>query len=313
MDTEYRMYHVAKLHYIDGLKQNEIAKMLNLSTMLVSRLLKKAEQEQIVTIHVRALGNQDLEAARLLRKRYPYLKEAIVVKVDEAVDTRKQIGQAAAQYLGDLVHDDMIIGLSWGKTLQEMAQSLSPTACQGVQVLQLSGGFLMGSDYLMMPSNLVKLASERLHSDAVFLNAPMFVASEEMCSMLVQEPAIHHALALSRESKINVMGVSCLNVSSTMSKVAIINQEDIDELRSLGAIGDVMGEFIDKNGEFVEWSKRRRCIGATVSNLSPDAYNICVAGELEKALIVDLSVRKRYVNTLVVSSALAREILKISK
>ena len=55
-----------------------------------------------------------------------------------------------------------------------------------------------------------------------------------------------------------------------MSKVEIINRQDLADLRALGAIGDVMGEFIDKNGEFVEWSKRRRYIGATISDLNPD-------------------------------------------
>lgn len=106
----------------------------------------------------------------------------------------------------------------------------------------------------MMPSNLVKLASERLHSAAIFLNAPMFVPSDEICQMLVREPSIKYALELSRRSHINVMGVSCLSDASTMSKVEIINPQDLEELRALGAIGDVMGEFIDKNGEFVEWS-----------------------------------------------------------
>lgn len=285
--------------------------MLNISTMLVSRMLKRAEQEQVVTIHVRAPGNQDPEMARQLRGRYPYLKEAVVVRIDSAIDIRAQIGQAVAQYLGDLIHDGCIIGMSWGKTLQELAQALTPTLCEGVQVLQLSGGFLLESDYLMMPSNLVKLASERLHSDAVFLNAPMFVASEEMCQMLVWEPSIKYALELSKRSHINVMGLSRLSAASTMSKVEIINQQDLEELRALGAVGDVMGEFIDKSGEFVEWSKRRRYIGATVSDLNPDAYNICVAGEVEKAPIIDLAIQKHYVNTLVISSQLAREIMNL--
>lgn len=59
--------------------------------------------------------------------------------------------------------------------------------------------------------------------------------------------------------------------------------------------------------------KRWRYIGPTVSDLNPDAYNICAAGEAEKAPIIDLAIRKHYVNTLVVSSQLAREIMNLPK
>lgn len=64
MTEEFRIYHVAKLYYIDHMKQNDIAEMLSISPMLVSRILKRAEQEGIVTFQVRSPNQLDCSWAR---------------------------------------------------------------------------------------------------------------------------------------------------------------------------------------------------------------------------------------------------------
>lgn len=311
MSDDFRTYHIAKLYYVDGYKQNEIAAMLHISTMLVSRILKKAEAEKIVTIQVHAPNNYDVEAAGALKRKYSALREAVVVRIEESGDMHQQIGQAAAQYVNNILHDACVLGISWGKTIYSFVNALSPAPCDDMRVLQLSGGFLFDSNYLMMPSNLVQVASDRLRCGAVFLNAPMFVASEEMRDMLAKEPPIRHALELSGQSDINVMGASRLGEESTMSKVAIVDAADREELRSLGAIGDVMGEFIDARGDIIEWSKSGRTVGVSIAGLRPDAYNICMGGEENKAQVMDLAIRRKYANTLVISQDLARKMLTL--
>lgn len=310
MATDYRTYHVAKLYYIDGYKQNEIAEMLHISTMLVSRLLKKAEEEKIVVIQVHAPNNNDAKMAGELRKKYPHLREATVVKMDPGVDRRQQLGQAAAQYVESIIHDDCTIGISWGKTLFSLVNSLHPTTSKNIRVLQLSGGFLFRSNHLMMPSNLLQLASERLRCEAIYLNTPIYVASKEVSHSLREDPYIRYALEESQNSEINLMGVSRLGEQSTMSLVSIIDETDLGELRFLGAIGDIMGEFVDSDGNVVTWSKSDCYMGAKIEKLHPQAYNICIAGEEEKAILVDLAIKKKYVNTLIVSQEVAQKMLK---
>jgi DNA-binding transcriptional regulator LsrR (DeoR family) len=46
------MAKVARLYYERGLKQTEIAKQLDISQATISRLLKRAEDEQIVRINI---------------------------------------------------------------------------------------------------------------------------------------------------------------------------------------------------------------------------------------------------------------------
>ena len=95
MSDDYRTYHIAKLYYVDGYKQSEIADMMHISTMMVSRVLKKAEAEGVVTIQVHAPNNMDVETAGALTKKNALLREAVVVRMEEG-DAHHKIGMAAA-------------------------------------------------------------------------------------------------------------------------------------------------------------------------------------------------------------------------
>ena len=161
-----------------------------------------------------------------------------------------------------------------------------------------------------MVTNLLQLASERLRCEAIYLNTPIYVASKEVSHSLREDPYIRYALEESQNSEINLMGVSRLGEQSTMSLVSIIDETDLGELRFLGAIGDIMGEFVDSDGNVVTWSKSDCYMGAKIEKLHPQAYNICIAGEEEKAILVDLAIKKKYVNTLIVSQEVAQKMLK---
>ena len=53
MQNDNLLYMIARLYYIDKVKQNEIAKRFNLTSMSVSRYLKEAETAGIVTFNVK--------------------------------------------------------------------------------------------------------------------------------------------------------------------------------------------------------------------------------------------------------------------
>lgn len=312
MTEYYRLYHIAKLYYVDGYKQSEIAKMMALSTMAVSRMLKRAEEEGIVTITVQAPAHINLELGSRLRQKYSTLREAIVVYDDPNRDTREAVGEAAAQYVMDLLVPDCIMGISWGKAIYEFSRMLKPQNMSGIKVIQLTGGFLYSSDYLMMPSNLVKLASERLRANSLFLNAPMFVASEEVGRQLMADSMNQYVMSMVKKSLVNVVGLSALLPSATISKVGIITEEDRQELLEKGAIGDVAGFFVDKAGTPVEWSRRGLCMGASLQDIAAAPHVVCLAVEPQKAEITHISLRRGYINTLVISESLANAMLSLS-
>ena len=134
---------VAQMYHIEGRRQAEIAETLRMSQATVSRMLKRAEQEDIVrTTVIPPPGTfADLELA--LRDRYA-LNEAIVVDCSEDRDgaIMARIGEAAAHFLEVTLQADEVIGVSsWSQTILRMADNIHPMkATKAKFVVQLLGG-----------------------------------------------------------------------------------------------------------------------------------------------------------------------------
>lgn len=310
MSEQYRMYHIAKLYHIDGLKQAEIAERLAISSMSVSRMLKRAEEEGIVTVQVRPPMRMNLELGSKLRRRFPGLQEAVVVCEEDPAKERQRIGEAAAQYVGDILRPDATIGLSWGRAIREFTDRLQQINLPGIKVVQLSGGFLFESDFLTAPSNLVKLASDRLGCGALFLSTPMYVKTPEVKAELMADRMNRYVMEQARHSFINVVGLSELAQDTTISKVGIVSARDHRELLAAGAIGDVVGFFVDESGDEVAWSKRDLYVGIGLNEIAAAPHVVCLASGRNKARVAAVAIRRGYINTLVTSDALASALLE---
>ncbi len=307
--TDFRTYYIAKLYYIDRMKQNDIAEMLNISNMLVSRALKKAEAEKIVVFQVRSPNQLDWDMGYRVKNKYPALKEALVVHLDAGENARHRIATVAAEYIGGLITDGCNIGISWGQTICEFAKVLQGGSYPGVNVLQMSGGFLYETNAMMMPSNLIQLISNRLQCKALFLNAPLFVPSEELSAMLRKDPLYQHVQEMAGHMHIALYGLSALGQGATMTQVGALQPEDIEELRNLGAIGDIMGYFLDKDGNMVNWSKKDCYMGVPVEVAARAINAICVAGEADKAPVLRRVLEKQLCNTVIITDDLAEQLL----
>ncbi len=94
-----QLARVARLYYEDGLTQAQIADQLDLSQASVSRLLKRALEQQVVRITVTSPSGYYPELERGLREEYG-LKEVIVVDHNTDEDRLlRNLGSAAAYYL----------------------------------------------------------------------------------------------------------------------------------------------------------------------------------------------------------------------
>ena len=112
--NELRMIaRVAQMYHVEGQRQADIAKHLRISQASVSRMLKKAQEEEIVRTTVVAPSGTYAELETGLRDRFG-LSEAIVVECSEdrpgAIMSR--IGEAAAHFLEATLQTDEIIGVS---------------------------------------------------------------------------------------------------------------------------------------------------------------------------------------------------------
>lgn len=308
---DMRVYIIAKKYYVEHMKQSEIAKDLQTSTMYISRMLKRAEKEGVVIIQVQSPDNIDLKLSSQVKKKFSQLRDVLVVQNGNVDGERVIIGKIAAEYVKSLMYSGCVLGVSWGRTLFEFSRAIEPSdEFNDVKVLQMSGGFLCENQAGMMPSNLVGVVSERMHGTPYFLNAPLIVANKEVRDTLLLNVSIKHLQESAGKMDIALYGLSMLSSNSTMTSVGIINGKDIEELKKAGAIGDVLGYFLDRDGRIVNWSKKECYMGVPLEVAATAKYAIIVATGPEKAPILKVAIEKKYCNTLIISSDLAIKLLE---
>ncbi|MEZ4767808.1 MAG: sugar-binding domain-containing protein [Caldilineales bacterium] len=182
------MTKVARLYYVEKLRQTEIAGQLDISQATISRLLKRALDEGIVRINLSSpIGiHADLEGQ--LESVYG-LKEALVV---ESLPNDKQImrdlGSAAAYYLNTTLKSNEVIGISsWSGTLLAAVNAMMPfTKPIGAEVIQILGGVgdpTAESSAVFIVSRLASL----VQGQSILLPVPAVVAASETRQLYLQD------------------------------------------------------------------------------------------------------------------------------
>lgn len=307
-NSEYYLAEIAKLYYIDKMKQNEIAKRFGLTPMMVSRKLKEAEEKGLITFSVKMPWDMNMELSEKVTAKYG-LDESVVLSVKEQSDISMLLGRYLAEYVMNILHDDMVIGMSWGKTIARFVEFLSFVNVKNCDIFQLSGTFL-GDRYYLTPIGIIQEATKKINAKISIINEPMYVSSPQIKESLQNNPLRKAIDELAERSDINIFGVSDMGREATTITENYITEQDYQELLRVGAIGDVAGIFIDKNGDRVDWSKKDCYTGVPLEIIKKGKIVVCVAGETEKKEVIRLAAKKKYFNTLITTEEVAKYLVE---
>jgi len=307
-ENSFYLSQIAKLYYIDKVKQNEIARRFQITPMMVSRSLNEAEQKGLVVFHVKMPWGINTELGKAVMDKYN-LRECIVLDVKEKNEIPVTLGGYLAEYFMSILKPNSIVGLSWGYTISKFVEALAYSNVENCQLIQLTGAFL-DKNYFVTPTHIVQEVSKKLNARIYSLNAPLYAATAEMQEQFSNDPTNKIIHQMAEESDINIFGVSELSEEATTFQTGIVNKNDFDELKNLGAIGDCAGTFIDKDGDIIKWSKSNLYTGIYLNRIQKAKNVICVAGEPEKAEVIKAVVQKKYINILMTTKQVALDLLK---
>lgn len=307
-NNEYYLAEIAKLYYTDKMKQNEIAKRFGITPMMVSRKLKEAEEKGLVTFSVKMPWDMNMSLSEKVTKMYG-LDESVVLSVKQQTDIPMLLGRYLAEYVMNILQDNMIMGLSWGKTIARFVEFLSFVNVKNCNIFQLSGTFL-GENYYLTPTGIIQEATKKINAKISIINEPMYVSSPQIKKELQNNPLRIAIDKLAEGSDINVFGVSKISREATTINENYITEEDYQELLQVGAIGDVAGIFVDKDGNCVDWSKKDCYTGVPLDKINKGKIVVCVAGEAEKKEVIRVAAKKKYFNTLITTEQVAEYLVQ---
>lgn len=302
------MTKVAHLYYERGLGQQEIASRLHLSQSNVSRLLKRALQEQIVRITVSASQNVYTDLEDALETMYG-LPEAIVVESSEDEnDLLSALGSAAAYWLETTLEPGEIIGISsWSSALLAMVNAMHPFQhASGIRVVQILGG--VGNPSAEVHAmQLTRRFSSLVQGEGIFLTAPGVASSPEARAAFLQDPFVSSTVALFEQISLALVGIGSVEPSALLASSGnVFSLAELQMLREQGAVGDICLHFFNEQGVPLETPLNERVIGISVEQLRRVKRAVGVAGGTRKQAAIRGALIGHWINVLVTDCQTAR-------
>jgi deoxyribonucleoside regulator len=307
------MVRVALLYYRLHLTQEQIGERLGISRFKVGRLLDRAVRESIVQIDIVHPATRLIDLEDALAERFG-IHAAVVVDVplastDQAAQelARESAAGAAVRYLADL-RPTGSIGVSWGRTMLEVARQLEPGWTSATEIVQLNGATSRSSE----PTRANEIA-ERFGTTAGasirLLAAPAIVGSAELRQALEEDPAVGQTLDAARATATAIFGLGVLTSESVLVASGCLVEGDLAALQAAGAVGDVIGRFLLPDGMIASDELDDRTVGLPLAELGGKPVSIGLAAGAGRGPIALAALRAGCVSVLVADAETAEWVL----
>lgn len=293
---------VAQMYHGEGMRQAEVAEHLNMSQATVSRMLRRAEQEDIVrTTVIPPPGTfADLEAA--VRKRFD-VGEVIVVDCTEDRDgpIKARIGEGAAHFLEVTLKPGEIIGVSsWSETILRMVDNIHPLkGTKAKYVVQTLGG--MGNPSVQAHATQLTTRLARLTgAEPRLLPVQGVATSREAKLVMLGDPFVRDTMDLFRSISLAIIGIGAVEPSELLAGSGnVFSRRELAALTEAGAVGDMSLRFFDLDGRAVKAPLDERVIGLPFEDLLSIPRVIALAGGASKTQAIMGALRTGAIDVLV--------------
>lgn len=308
------MTKVAYLYHKQQLKQSEIASRLDLSQASVSRILKRAEEEEIVRITVNIPTGIYSGLEDELCSKYG-LKSAIIVHCEDESDEAifHHLGSAAAYYVETTLGKNEIVGLSsWSSTLLGMVNSMHrlPKA-SNAKVVQMLGG--MGNPSAKIyAARITEQFADLVQGEAIYLPAPGLARSQEVRDELMTDPFVREAFDLFDQITLAIVGIGSVEPSKLLASSGnVFSADELTALQDAGAVGDICLRFFDVNGNEINLPLNKRVVSIQLNQLASAKRIVGVAGGQRKMNALRGALAGKRINVLITDHMSATELMKI--
>jgi len=304
-----QIHTVLVLHFLDGMKQSDIAQAMNLSPSKVNRLIAQGRKLGMVKIEIESPFQRLVEFEKRLTEAAG-LAGAVVTPtvVGSPETTLQQVGRAAANQLLETLRDGDVIAITGGKAVSAVVENLQPERAFDVTVVPLTGG-VQGKHYTDV-NHLATRFSEKLGGRTMLLHAPLFAESRQQRDMLMEMASTREVFDLARKAAIAVVGVgSVLTPSSSYYDLHPMPNPDRELVARSGAAGEFLAHLIRDDGTVADYPLNLRLVALAPHELSNCRRTIGVASGPEKVRPIGAALAGRFLDSLVVDEETAMAVM----
>jgi DNA-binding transcriptional regulator LsrR (DeoR family) len=303
---------IAHRYYVDGRTQEEIGREFGLSRPKIQRLLERARWSGVVDIRIAAPPWLNLDLETRLREGFRLADAIVAPRRADPQSQREAVARAAAQFLGRRLHDGAVIAVGHGRDAGEVPRFFRPRRRLDCEYVSAMGGSPR-VDTPTNPNEICQVLAAASGGRSRSLYAPAYVENAEVRDRFLQQEAITHTLDAAARADVALVGIGSVDDGCTMVRSGCLSLEEIARLRDQGAVGDILGNFVDAGGRLIASPHRDRLIALSIDDLRRVETVVAVVSEAEKPLAILGVLRAGVVDVLVVDEGNAHAVLDLAR
>jgi DNA-binding transcriptional regulator LsrR (DeoR family) len=133
-----------------------------------------------------------------------------------------------------------------------------------------------------------------------------------MRDQLLRQPAVAESLRTAASASLALVGIGGTDDNCTMVRSGCFSLAEIATLREAGAVGDVLGNYVDLEGRRLNSPETGRLVGLGLQELAAIGTVVVIASEREKPMAIVGVLRTGVADVLVIDEANARVVLGLA-
>lgn len=305
-----QIHTVLVLHFIEGMKQSDIAAALNLSASKVNRLITQGRKLGMVKIAIESPFQQLVDLEQALMTATGLAGAVVAPTISGNPDTTlQQVGRAAANHLLETLRDGDVIAITGGKAVSAVVANLEPERSFDVTVVPLTGG--VQGKYYTDVNHLATQLAERLGGTTMLVHAPLFAESREQRDMLMEMASIREVFDLARKAAVALVGIGSIQTpGSSYYDLHPLPNPDREMFARTGVIGEFLAHLIRENGEAADYPLNSRLVALEPAELAQCPQTIGVAAGREKVQPIRAALSGHLLNSLITDEETATAVLE---
>lgn len=309
---ESRLREVARLHWMEGCSQSDIARRQLLSRTTVSRLLEEARRRGIIRLRLAEPHDRDDDLEAALVRRWLDRGHRVDVRV-------------ALQFNRNVAEDDRIVGRIAARAVADrlakaerrtVAIASSRTVAQVLPFAEIIGRLERVSELLGVSSRRVPLSAgaELARSTGAVhdaIDAPFVHRDVERARAARTSVELVDALSRARQVPVALIGANAMQRFDGTGAYAPVSTAILSEAERGGAVGHVCGWFLNAEGTRVPTSLDDLRLGIEPADFRSIPHRILLCWGADKASIVEAAVSAGLCTGVATDAATARSILGV--
>lgn len=298
------IFKVAWFYYFENMTQQQISEKLGITRMNVIKLLNKAKSQGIVQFKIKTDGEKRMNLEKALMDKYQ-LSNVLVIPTSYT-DINESIAIAAAQYIEANISPNCYINVGYGDTISRVIKYLIHSLDNHVSLVSLSGGV---SYYTSSIINGAHKSDYNGQTPSIYLiPAPLIASDANLAEAFLGEESVKTIKAMNQLAYMTVVGVGAMMDTSTIIRDNILSPNDLVLLKMNGAVGDILSQFFDKDGNVIDFDFHKRLITTHLDTLKTYKNVIGVAGGESKVEAIHASLLGGYLNVLITDENTAEQL-----